>query len=121
MFIYYQTTHKLFHNNELISVDGYSGHGEGRNTNTAQHIPFIGPLPVGLYIIGKAYDHPKLGPITMDLIPNEFNEMFGRTSFRIHPDSIEHPGEASEGCMCQNKNTRIKLRDSYDKQLVVVP
>lgn len=121
MFIYSQSKHTLYHNDTLISSDGYSGHDLGMNNPAMQSVSMIGPLPVGLYEIGKSYDHPKLGPITMDLIPDPFNEMFGRSLFRIHPDSIEHPHEASEGCVCQDKTTRLYINSSLDKKLVVIP
>jgi hypothetical protein len=120
MWIYQQSTGKLFNNNLLISI-GYSGHNEGKNNHTLQDKPFIGPCPIGLYSISDAYDDPKHGPISFRLIPDIFNEMFNRDNFLIHPDSIEHPGEASEGCICQNKDTRIKIRDSKDKKLAVIP
>ena len=35
----------------------------------------------------------------MPLIPSPTNEMFGRSEFLIHGDSLEHPGAASEGCI----------------------
>lgn len=121
MFIYSQSQHKLYHNDTILSSDGYSGHDLGMNNPSMQSVAMIGPLPVGLYDIGNSYNHPKLGPITMDLTPDPHNEMFGRSLFRIHPDSIEHPHEASEGCMCQNKDVRTYISNSSDKKLIVIP
>lgn len=119
MWIYQQSSGKIFYNNLLISI-GYSGYNEGKNNHLAQHIKSVGPCPVGLYTISNAYDDPKHGPISFRLEPDIFNEMFDRDGFMIHPDSIEHPGMASEGCICQNKNTRIMIKNSKDKKLVVI-
>ncbi len=73
---------------------------EGRNRPSMQTVPKVGPLPRGRYKIGPAYNHPKLGPITMNLTPQQGNQMYGRSEFRIHGDSIHSPGTASEGCLC---------------------
>jgi hypothetical protein len=120
MWIYSQSSGNLNSNNKLIAV-GYSGHEQGKNNYSFQNVIGIGPCPVGLFNIGEAYDHPKLGPITMDLFPDEHNEMFGRDAFRIHADSIEHPGAASEGCICLNRATRLMISSSKDRKLVVIP
>lgn len=121
MFIYYQSTHKLFHNNKVISTTGYSGHGVSKNIPADQNIKSQGPCPVGLYDISDAFDDPKHGPMSFRLHPDVCNEMFNRDGMMIHPDSIEHPGQASEGCICQDKTTRLYIKTSGDKRLVVLP
>ena len=67
MFTYRQSTGELFDpTGERIGI-GYAGHGEGTNDPAMESIANIGPLPRGRYFIGPAYDHPKLGPVTMNL------------------------------------------------------
>lgn len=85
-----------------------------------QDVPETGPLPRGLYKIGRAYTHPKLGPIVMNLTPDVKNEMFGRSAFRIHGASAEHPELSSEGCIIQAKYVRIRIDMDDDKDLEVV-
>lgn len=82
--------------------------------------PLIGPLPQGAYTIGPVYDHPRLGPVTMNLTPDPTNVMFDRAYFRIHPDAIAHPGAASEGCIVQSRPVRERIAASEDHRLSVV-
>lgn len=120
MFLFKQSTGEFFSNNSLLTK-GYSGHGPGKNNHALQMIKSVGPCPVGIFDIGEAYDDPKHGPIAFRLTPDPHNEMFNRDGLLIHPDSIEHPGEASEGCICLDKVTRLMIKASTDKKLVVIP
>jgi hypothetical protein len=45
----------------------------------------------------------------------------GRSGFLMHGDSIEHPGEASKGCIIMPHDTRVKVWTSGDTDLQVVP
>ncbi len=88
---------------------GYAGRGTGKNNPLMTYIKDTGPLPCGTYTIGDPYDHPQLGPICFNLSPDASNEMFGRSLFRIHADSIAHPGEASHGCIVIDRTARQAL------------
>jgi hypothetical protein len=120
---------------------GYAGRGEGKNNpilqdvrqgarwddEAKQWVPVDGlsdedwgPLPCGVYDIQSPVDTPKHGPYVMWLTPDASNTMFGRSAFGIHGDSIEHPGLASEGCMCFPRITREKIWMSGDHKLRVV-
>jgi hypothetical protein len=85
-----------------------------------QAVENIGPIPEGLFIIGPAYTHPILGPLTMNLVPQVGTNMFGRFAFRIHGDSKEHPGNASDGCIVQEEPNRVAVSTSPDRLLKVV-
>jgi hypothetical protein len=85
-----------------------------------QEVPFVGPLPVGLYTIGGAYTHPKLGPITMDLIPDPSNVMYNRDDFRMHGFAAANPKGSSDGCIVQEEDVRVLISRSPDKRLQVV-
>jgi len=99
---------------------GYSGAGSGKNNPDAQQIPFVGPIPQGSYDIEAPIDTEKHGPYAMPLTPNAGNQMFGRSEFLIHGDSIDNPGNASEGCIILDRFTREKIWESRDHILQVV-
>jgi hypothetical protein len=99
---------------------GYAGHGDGKNNPAMQDVKDVGPLPCGDYDIGEPYDNPHTGPYTMDLTPDPSNDMFGRDLFRMHGDSIENPGLASDGCIIQIRAIREKVGTSTDKKLRVI-
>jgi hypothetical protein len=119
MWTYEQRTGIIRHNGEALGT-GYAGMGEGKNNPEAQSIPDVGPLPQGLYLIGRAYSDPHLGPVAMRLVPERRNEMFGRAGFLIHADSIHHPGEASHGCIVLSNALRSRIAESGDTDLLVV-
>ena len=79
---------------------GYAGNGRGKNNPAMQNVPRVGPLPLGIYRMAGTKNDPHTGPFTIILEPLDGNEMFGRSAFRIHGDSVSSPGNASEGCIC---------------------
>lgn len=120
--IWSQRSGRMFHDGDLFA-SGYAGKYTGKNNPDMQDVHGTGPLPVGIYRIGDAYDHPHLGPITMNLTPDPANQMFGRDLFRIHGDSIDNPGFASDGCIVLNHGYRVAIdaaAQSADRLLEVV-
>lgn len=115
--LYQQSTGEMTWPNGTIS-HGYSGHGEGRNNNSMQDVPKIGPIPLGTYLIGNSYDDPHLGPCVMHLDATADTNTFGRSLFRLHGDNPQH--DASEGCIIQDHDTRKAVSASNDKMLIVV-
>lgn len=106
MWTYYQKSGEMFHDSDLFAV-GYAGRYMGKNNPLMQAVKLTGPLPVGIYRIGDACQHPHKGPLTMRLIPDAANEMYGRYGFMIHGERIEGaPGFASEGCIILNHGYR---------------
>jgi len=77
-------------------------------------------LPQGVYSFSETEDSPTLGPFAIILVPNAANEMFGRSTFRMHGDSISHPGAASEGCIIMPRSIREKVFGSDDDTITVV-
>lgn len=116
MWTYSQRTGKL-HRNGLLIGEGYAGTGPGRNNPDMQDVPRVGPLPRGVYKIGPAYHHPKLGPICMNLDPLPGTEMYGRSLFRIHGNNKAN--DASLGCIIQGPAVRKVLASSNDRELTV--
>lgn len=107
---------------EMISAEGdrwvgYSGTRQGRNNPSMQMVHDVGPIPVGAYTIGEAFDDGHLGPCVMALMPADGNEMFGRSDFYIHGDNSQH--DASHGCIILGPTARREISDSVDRVLVV--
>lgn len=115
---YYQASGKLSHDGADIAL-GYSGAGEGKNNPADQEIHNVGPIPRGSYTINAPQDTVTHGPYVMPLTPDPENEMFGRSGFLIHGDSVVHPGTASEGCIILPRNIRERIWASGDTALTV--
>lgn len=118
MWIYRISTGELTHNGILIGV-GYSGFGSGRNNLDMVKVKMTGPIPLGLYKIGKAYRHDHLGPCVMNLSPLPGTEMFDRDLFRIHGNNKTN--NASHGCIVMGKAIRLAVDTSGDDDLQVIP
>lgn len=120
---------------------GYAGRGEGKNNPLLQDVhggcrwdaekqlwvpvdgltpDDWGPLPRGVYLMRPPEDTPKHGPYVIWLTPDPANEMFGRAGFGWHGDSLEHPGLASEGCICSPRTTRTLVWSSGDFRVQVI-
>jgi len=124
MWIYEQATGKFRHNDEAPCV-GYSGYGPGKNQPDSQNQVGIGPIPQGAYNIGAEVEDDPLtinrhGPVALHLLPCTGTQTFGRSGFLMHGDNIEHPGQASHGCIILPRPVRERVRDSNDKLLVVL-
>ena len=121
MWTYRQSTGELSDLHGEIIAAGYSGSGEGKNNSAMQNVPCVGPIPCGVYRIGYVRDTLEHGPFAMPLVPDAANQMFGRSGFMMHGDSIEHPGCASEGCIILSRAVREAVSASGDKTLTVIP
>jgi hypothetical protein len=119
MWTYEQFTGRILQNDRLVGV-GYAGSPQGKDNPDMQDVAQTGPLPRGLYTIEAPQNSPHTGPFTLDLTPDPGNKMFGRSEFRIHGDSIEHPGTASEGCIIMARSIREQIWTSGDHELHVV-
>jgi hypothetical protein len=98
----------------------YSGKDQYKNDPLSQHVKNFGPIPRGKWKIGKSYSSDKTGPLTITLIPLPETPTYGRTDFRIHGDSMNHLGKASEGCIILNRATRQIIIASDDNELEVI-
>lgn len=119
MFTYDIRTGHLSHGADTLGF-GFSGHPPHTNDVEATTLPNIGPIPLGTYLIGPSYHHPLLGPVTMNLSPDESNQMFGRSAFRIHGASALHPEDSSEGCIILARSIRELISSLPDRVLQVV-
>lgn len=98
---------------------GYSGHELGKNNPNMQDAKAIGPLPRGGYKMTGIGRSPNTGPNTITLVQTS-GDTCGRGDFRIHGDSIEHPGDASHGCIILPPQVRIAIWNSGDHELQVI-
>lgn len=111
MYTFFQSSGRINAPDGSLLGIGCAGQGIGFNNPSMQGAPNIGPLPRGFYKIGPPHDHPKLGPLTMNLEPFPENEMFGRSKFRIHGYAKVHPELSSEGCIVQFHDVRKHIAD----------
>jgi hypothetical protein len=117
---YQQNSGWLLDPNGMKVARGYSGAGVGKNNPAMQNVVDVGPLPCGTYTKGEMQDSPEHGPDAIPLTPSPTNEMFGRSGFWMHGDSIDDPGHASEGCCIQPRFARDRFNESDDPILEVV-
>src|SRR5947209_998453 len=139
MFIYIQSTGELYEGSldiasataltskaELVKAAkivgmGYSGHADGRNNPEKETIHNVGPIPHGLYRVGKpeccapepAGPH---GPYVLPLSPNG-HDACGRSGFLMHGDNVHH--DASQGCIIQLFTVREHVGTSTSNDLLV--
>lgn len=118
MITYIQSTGELLADNGGLWGIGYAGREDGRNNPAAQHKRGIGPLPTGMYTMGKEYDDPKKGPCVIPLTPNPNNNMLGRSGFLIHGDNSTHT--ASRGCIIMGPVVRRRIAKLEDRVLQVI-
>lgn len=115
---YIQSTGELKRPNGTVASTGYAGYGPGRNNPAMQGVKNIGPVPRGKYHMGYGEDHPKTGRLTIRLVPDPSNQMFGRSGFLIHGDN--KTGTASHGCIIAGFNARVEVDKSPDRYLEVI-
>jgi hypothetical protein len=125
MWTYVQKSGELLHDGEHEGT-GYSGYNDphsgqdGKNNPDLQNIHDVGPIPVGRYVIGTPHDTLTHGPFVLPLTPDADNEMFDRSCFLIHGDSVVEPGTASRGCIIMSRAIRNEVAASGDHLLTVI-
>lgn len=125
MWQFRQSTGEITHNsapaNGTDKVFAYSGYQEGKNNPSQQNVPDVGPVPQGLWTIsGPPVETAEHGPYVLTLTPEHGTDTFGRSGFLIHGDSVQHPGEASRGCVIVPRNIRESIWLSGDRLLTVI-
>lgn len=120
MWTFQQNTGEIYWDGNSIGV-GYAGSGAGKNNPAMQQDRDIGPLPCGFYAMTELrLSDPRCGEYVIVLTPDSANEMFGRSDFRWHGDSIKNPGHGSDGCICSPRPIRMEAWESTDHRLQVV-
>ena len=102
---------------------GYAGNGEGFNNAKYEGVRMTGPLPAGTYTISPMIKKHPQGKYKkyMKLTPDEDNEMYGRDLFLIHGRKAANDFDASSGCTIFDRDDRMRIANSGDNKLIVVP
>lgn len=120
MWTFVQQTGALLHDG-VTKGEGYSGGGAGKNNPAMQADANVGPIPCGFYSIVALIDRdPACGQYVLVLAPDEATETFGRSGFRWHGDSVDHPGQASHGCIVSPRSLRIDAWEGGDHNFHVI-
>lgn len=121
-FLYTQKTGFLTHDSLFLGA-GYSGYGEDANVAQDESLKDLGPIPEGMYTIGKPHVDEQVGPVAMTLTPDMENHMFGRGDMLIHGDTSAMNHTASHGCIILPHDVRVKVAElvlTGDNRLKVV-
>ena len=102
---------------------GYAGNGKGFNNAKYEGVRMTGPLPAGTYTISPMIKNHPQGKYKnyMKLTPDEDNEMYGRDLFLIHGRTAANDFDASSGCTIFDRDDRMRIANSGDNKLIVVP
>lgn len=121
MWIYSQSTGTLTDRFGAVLGQGYSGNGASLDLPSAQGIIGHGPIPQGMWTIGKFETYPHLGEVVAPLLPCPGNTMDGREGgFFIHGDNQAMNHTASDGCLIFSRVIREAVSESGDTSLQVV-
>ncbi|MBX3479991.1 MAG: DUF2778 domain-containing protein [Caulobacter sp.] len=119
MWTYRQSSGLLLHDGLRIGR-GYSGAGvdraEGRDNPEMDAFVARGPIPRGLWRIGRPRNSRRVGLHAMDLTPVG-HDAHGRSAFMIHGDNAA--GNASRGCIILSRPLRERISASGDRDLEV--
>lgn len=107
--IYEVASGSLFHysTGEWLA-QGYSGRPASMNKPADEHLKGVGPIPRGLYQIGRPRHSEKTGRFVLDLTPVGHAAM-GRTGLQIHGDNTAMNGSASSGCIILPPKIRSQI------------
>ncbi len=129
MWTFVQSTGEMLDPDGNLAGTGYAGGGldpanelavASKNNPDAQSRHDMGPLPCGFYTMEAPILSHVVGQYAIPLKPDNENEMFGRDAFYCHGDSRVHPGFASDGCIIQTHDVRVKMWESVDHRIQVV-
>jgi hypothetical protein len=119
MFTFTISSGEFAHDGQVLG-HGYSGDPAHKNDPAYEPLRDEGPIPEGRYCIGAAEDTATHGPHVMELWALPGVQLYGRSGFLIHGDSMEHPGAASHGCIVLCRTIRDYISDSGDHSLQVL-
>lgn len=125
MWTWDQSAGELTRDGRFVSR-GYAGNGRGKNNPSMQAAVGVGPIPCGRWRIVEKYDSQNVGRCALKLDAldarpgDDRHQETGRSAFRIHGDSVKHPGTASHGCIILPRAIREAIWTSGDRDLLVV-
>lgn len=107
--------------NRCLIGKGYSGAVGHQNKPQSESLIAKGPIPRGLWRLGSAFKHARLGPVAIPIWPKEERTALGRSGFFIHGDNQRADGTASTGCIILNRAARDFVARSGIPDLEVIP
>lgn len=119
MWIYSQSSGRLWDYRGQHVASGYSGFEEGKNNPKLEALKNVGPIPRGMWVITGLYNSDSVGPFALKLEPCGHNALM-RDYFRMHGQSKSNWGRASKGCMIFPRSIRERVWNSGDKLLLVI-
>lgn len=119
MWIYSQTSGTIWCPAGREVAIGYSGFGQAKNKPDMETEANLGPIPRGMYEMGKPCHSTRVGPDAIPLTPCQ-HKAHGRTNLFIHGDSKSAPGTISKGCLVANKYVRTRMIVEQYKLLLVI-
>lgn len=96
----------------------YAGRGSALNNPDEEGVPQVGPIPVGVYVLGAPMDHRRLGPLAIPLTRTA-KDPYGRSGFYVHGDNSRADNSASSGCIIATREVRHRLVSLGIRRLVV--
>ena len=107
---------------QVTPIDkGFSGHMQGFNNPSLQAVPYVGPIPVGEYLISQPIfnDAHLVGPV-FNLTPINGTNTYTRKDLMIHGGNPHNYTLSSLGCIIAGPLTRWKIAFSGDQDLHVI-
>lgn len=101
----------------------YSGAVGHQNRTESEGMVALGPIPRGVWRIGVAHTHRRLGRLAIPLEAADPKTALGRSGFYIHGDNGHGNRSASSGCIIAAPDVRKfieALRQIQIRTLVVV-
>lgn len=125
--VYSQSTGRLYladsEDVRALVAKGYSGKTGHQNNPASEGLVATGPIPRGVWRIGVAHSHRRLGRVAIPLEAADPRTALGRSGFYIHGDNQRQDGSASSGCIILPVAVRriiAALRTEGVRTLVVV-
>lgn len=106
-------------NGRALVGHGYSGAAGFANKQSEEAKVAKGPIPRGMWRLGAAFRHVRLGEVAIPIHPLEGTNTFGRTAFYIHGDNRAANGTASSGCIILPRDARDFIARSGVRTLEV--
>lgn len=121
MWTYQQSTGNLIAPDGTLAGVGYSGNGSDLDNPAGQGDIGHGPIPQGVWLIGRFGTLPRLGEVVAPLMACAGNTMDGRQGgFFIHGDNAAENHSASDGCIILARPLRELIAASGDTALTVI-
>ena len=117
---YRQSTGEIEHNG-MKHGRGHAGDGKWRNVPYGEIISSSGPLPQGRYGISSHFvADARHGKLSLKLVPNPHNRMFGRSQFFVSSGQGAPVGNPSAGCIILPAHVCVHILHSEDRALEVI-